>query len=294
MYKIPSLSIIIPTHNSQKTIQICIQAIVSGSYPSRDLEIIAVDNMSKDNTVKILKGFGLSVYELEGIPPQVCCQRNLGALKANGDYLFFLDHDMQLSKNLFSNFLQKDQLNNGRIDAWYIPERIISNNKIWAQLRTFERDFYNATVVDAARIIKREKFNATGKFDETLSSGPADWDLDIQLRRMGCSFGILDECIYHHEHNISFSRYLQKKSQYTIGSKRYQKKWKLMDKQIYRGIVKKQYSFLYRFIVVFLENGKWIKLCKGIHLFIGVLIMRILVGFTYLLKSVKIRLQGAS
>ena len=130
MNRVPLISVIIPTYNSAKTIKTCLKAIIGQNYPKDRFEIIVVDNYSKDRTVNISESLGAKLYLQEGIPPQVCLQRNFGAEKAKGEYLFFLDHDMEMSRNLFKNFAEKALEQNDNIDAWYIPERIIGNGYV--------------------------------------------------------------------------------------------------------------------------------------------------------------------
>jgi len=48
-------SIIIPTYNSEKYIQPCLDSIMNIDFPKKDYEIIVVDGRSKDRTLNILK-----------------------------------------------------------------------------------------------------------------------------------------------------------------------------------------------------------------------------------------------
>jgi len=284
---LPTISIIIPTYNSEKVIQSCIKAASDQDYPKNKFEIIVADNGSKDETVTISRNLGAKVFLIEGPPPQVCTQRNLGAEKAKSEYLLFLDHDMEMSKNLLKNFAEKVLETNNEVDAWYVPEKIVGNGPLWTKIRNFERAFYNSTVIDATRIIKKEKFEMTEKYDSKLSSGPADWDLDVQLKEMGCKYGIIDECVYHHEEGLSLWKYLTKKTKYTDGSLIYQEKWKKRSKRAYNEIVRKQYSSWYRSIGIFFENGKLKMVLEGFYLYIAVLFIKLCVGITYSLSKFK-------
>ncbi len=51
----PLVSVIIPTRNSTRTIEICLQSIKKQSYPKN--EIIVVDNYSWDKTKKIAQKY---------------------------------------------------------------------------------------------------------------------------------------------------------------------------------------------------------------------------------------------
>jgi glycosyltransferase involved in cell wall biosynthesis len=284
---LPTIAIVIPTRNSEKVIGTCLRAAINQNYPKDKFEVIIVDNYSEDRTVSIAKSLGAKVFLVSGVPSQGCAQRNLGADKAESEYVFFLDHDMEMSRNLLRNFAEKVVATNNKVDAWYVPEKIVGNGSLWTKIRTFERSFYNSTVIDAARIIKKEKFEMTKKYDVKLSSGPADWDFDIQLKEIGCTFGIIDECVYHHEELLSLRKYLTKKTKYTDGSLIYQEKWKKTNKKAYDEIVSKQYSASYRMLTVFFENGKWKAVAKDFHLYVTVTFIRLWVGIMYFLSKNK-------
>ena len=83
------VSVIIPTKNETNNIKACLESIRRQTYPY--LEIIVVDNNSKDNTKSIALNFTKLVFN-KG--PERSSQRNFGAKKAKGDFLLFIDADM--------------------------------------------------------------------------------------------------------------------------------------------------------------------------------------------------------
>lgn len=267
----------------------CLQAACFQDYPKEKFEVIAVDNYSSDATEELVRPFGVKVYLVKGKPSQGCLQRNLGAEKSKGEYVLFLDHDMEMSKNFLENFAHDVNNTENKIDAWYIPERVIAGNDFFSKVRTFEKGIYDGTVINAARIIKREKFNLTDdKYDPKLSNGPADWDMDIQLRKLGCKFGTTTGFIYHHEENLTFWKYVTKKRFWVSGIELYKIKWRKKDVNLYNSVIKKQLGFYYRFIGVFAENGKWRKLIPNIHLFLVILMTKILVSLVYIFKKISL------
>jgi len=278
----PRISIIIPTYNSEKVIEACLRGIKNQEYPKDKIETIVVDNNSADNTISMAKNYGAKIYSVRGKPPQVCRQRNLGAQKADGEYIYILDHDMEMFDNLLKDLAKNIVKSDHKIDAWYVPEKIVGNNRLWNKIRSFERSFYSGTVIDAARIIKKEKFNLSPKFDPELSSGPADWDFDIELRKMGCNFGIISKHVNHYEQYLTLRKYLAKKAGYSEGGEKYKEKWKNLDKNAYNNIIRKQYGISYRFLKVFTEKGKWKKAAKEFYLFIPMIFIKTLIGLTYL------------
>ncbi|MBI5148133.1 glycosyltransferase family 2 protein [Candidatus Pacearchaeota archaeon] len=56
--KIPSVTIIIPAYNEEKNIGQTIKSLLKLKYPKNKLDIIVIDDGSKDNTYKIAKSFG--------------------------------------------------------------------------------------------------------------------------------------------------------------------------------------------------------------------------------------------
>ncbi len=85
------ISVVIPTYNSEKTIEECLLSL--HEQTSEPYEIIVVDGKSRDSTFKIVKKFE-SVKLLvinEHIP--VGKARNIGGESAGGDILLFCDSD---------------------------------------------------------------------------------------------------------------------------------------------------------------------------------------------------------
>src|SRR5664279_5350129 len=59
----PLISIIVPAYNEEKVITHCIESILKSDYPR--LELILVDDGSKDHTYSIIKKFELAQYGAE-------------------------------------------------------------------------------------------------------------------------------------------------------------------------------------------------------------------------------------
>ncbi|MDP3994867.1 MAG: glycosyltransferase family 2 protein [bacterium] len=88
------VSIIIPVYNEEKTIGECLESLSGQTYI--DIEIIVVDDGSTDTTsLKLrsaVKTFGIKVFTQDHLGPGAA--RNLGAKKAKGEILVFVDADM--------------------------------------------------------------------------------------------------------------------------------------------------------------------------------------------------------
>ncbi len=156
MNQYPRISIIIPTYNSEKVLTLCLRAIKNQNYPKDKIETIVVDNYGQDKTIAVARRFNAKILKLKGQPPQVCQQRNLGAHYATGDYLMFLDHDMELTRNLFKNFSLLIKKTKEKNQAWQVSEEVIASNKLLSLVRTFEKKCYLGSVVAASRIISKK------------------------------------------------------------------------------------------------------------------------------------------
>ena len=269
-----SVSVIITTKNEEKNIENCLKSILQQSYPRDKIKIIVVDNNSTDRTKEIAKKYTERVFNRG---PERSAQRNFGAKQAKGEYYLYLDADMTLSPNVISECVEK--FRNSQLVGLYIPE-IVTGNTFWSKVRRFERSFYNATVIDCVRFVRMEDFLAVNGFDESMS-GPEDWDFDKKIRNRG-KVDIIESPIYHSEGEFNLRNYLSKKAYYIQSFDKYVAKWPKDDPD-----VKKQLGFYYRFIGVFLENGKWKKLARHPILTLGMFTLRFLVGFNYLLNKNK-------
>ncbi len=85
------ISIIIPTYNSERFMPQLLDSVFRNKVA--DMEVIIVDDCSKDDTVRIAKKYPLKVLELQknGGPAKA---RNIGVEAAKGDIIFFLDSDV--------------------------------------------------------------------------------------------------------------------------------------------------------------------------------------------------------
>lgn len=87
------ISVIIPTYNRAGKIMRSVESVLNQTY--RDIELIVVDDCSKDNTVEVLNEIQderLRVIRLEK-NSGACVARNTGIDAAKGEYIAFQDSD---------------------------------------------------------------------------------------------------------------------------------------------------------------------------------------------------------
>ncbi len=268
----PLVSVVVTTKEEEEYISNHLISIKSQTY--KNIEIIVVDNGSIDKTKTIAQKYTKKVFD-KG--PERSAQRNYGLLeKSNGKYLLYLDADMILEKNLVEECVK--QIQKTKAAALHIPEKIMGKS-FFSRVRNFERSFYNGTVVDGSRFFNKEAFIKTGGFNEQVT-GQEDWSMDLQIKKNRGKIHLLKSSwINHNESEFNLKKYLDKKGYYSKTFNIYKEKWKGHPD------LKKQLGLYYRFIGVFIEDGKYKKILKHPILFCGIMYLRFRVGIRYLKRD---------
>src|SRR4030043_1337098 len=89
----PTVSVIIPTYNRAHLVGRSIRSVLNQTY--QDLEVIVVDDGSKDNTAEIVRGITdpRIVFLKHEKNRGVSAARNTGLKAARGKYIAFQDSD---------------------------------------------------------------------------------------------------------------------------------------------------------------------------------------------------------
>ena len=91
MSHLPSVSVVVPVFNEEKSIQACIDSLLNQKYDAARVEIIVVDNGSTDRSTKILAGFGQKLNLLHEDRRGPAAARNSGIAAATGEVIAFTD-----------------------------------------------------------------------------------------------------------------------------------------------------------------------------------------------------------
>ena len=136
--------------------------------------------------------------------------RNLGAAAARGDYLVHLDSDMALAPGVLgAAVLECSEAGHVAL----VLEEVDLTNGFWGKCKALERRAYRRSdVIEGARFVRADVFEAAGGYDETLGSGE-DWDIHARYARNG-SIGRLPDAVHHHLGRISYPAQIQKKYAY--------------------------------------------------------------------------------
>ncbi len=266
------LTVVITTRNESANIANCIRSF-DGFRD--DVEVVVVDNASTDDTKEIAASLGAKVLD-KG--PERSAQRNLGWRTASAPWVLVLDADMIIPRETIDEILARCSADEG-IAAYWIPE-VRTGSGIRVKARNFERSFYDGTCIDALRLFSKGVLEKTGGYDENLIAGPEDWELDIRVLATGAKCAVLGRHLVHNEKRLTLRRMLAKKAYYTKSFAAYKEKWKG------HPAVRRQFSPFYRFVGVFVEDGKWRRLLAHPILAAVMYFERVAVGVTYVFSSI--------
>jgi glycosyltransferase involved in cell wall biosynthesis len=182
------VSIIIPALNEERFIGQCLQALTRLDFPKDSFEVIFIDNGSTDRTVEIASSFSpalnLTVLRKPGI--RISAMRNLGASKAGGQILAFLDADCIVPPHWLkaaTALLAHEDI--GVLGSHHlIPQESTWVARAWFGGMELEKQGDLAWVGSHNMIIARSTFERIGGFDESIQTNE-DCELCERIRSAG-------------------------------------------------------------------------------------------------------------
>jgi putative glycosyltransferase (exosortase G-associated) len=108
--KWPRVTVLIPVYNSQEILAACIDSIRNQSYPNELIEILAIDNGSKDDSFKVFceqqqSQFKGAIHWLSTLHQGKPWALNVGIHYAHGDYIINLDSDVVIHEDAIVNMV---------------------------------------------------------------------------------------------------------------------------------------------------------------------------------------------
>ena len=177
-----NISFIIPTYNSQNTIEQCIISI-KRQMKSND-EIIVIDNGSDDQTLDILKSFNIQVTQII-YDANVSELRNIAAERSENQLLAFIDSDCVLGEEWRENVISMlaNRISDATGSKYALP-----TNANWIEKAWFSQRFTGISDINYINsgnfIIKKSIFQFIGGFNPKLITGE-DSEFCARLRRAG-------------------------------------------------------------------------------------------------------------
>lgn len=208
------VSVVIPVYNEEEVIRACLRSLAKQSH--RDFEIIVVDDGSTDSTFRKLQNS--KTPKLQAFRQEhkgAGSARNLGAKRARGEILVFVDADMTFDKD-FIRKLVNPILEKKVIGTFSKEEYLANKNNIWARCWNINRGFspdqmhsinYPETQ-KVFRAILKEEFEKVRGFDEKVGYTD-DWSLSEKLGVEAVS--VTGAIFYHHNPETLKEVFIQSK-----------------------------------------------------------------------------------
>ncbi len=221
----PKVSLVVPIYNNEAGIAVLLRS-AQGQGPV-PFEVVAVDDGSRDKTANVARSLGARVLVNEhnlGMTPS----RNRGIEAAQGEFLWFLDSDMELTPGVV-NLAYETCMREG-LDGLMIPERS-RGTTLWSKSRNLEMITNDADPQrHVMRFVRKSLVKKIGGFDHNLTAGE-DYDYQIRMLGAGAKYRLLHEgFIYHHElttlkkifrkyyhYGLSMPRYIERHPAKAVG-----------------------------------------------------------------------------
>ncbi len=188
------------TYNSEKWLNNCIKSFANLNFDLKKITLCFTDNASVDGTVNRLyqlkEEYGTVFNDFIIIE----LKENLGFGKGSntsakaccGDIVFFCNIDTEIDKNALVE-LENAIVNNSDYDAFELRQFPYEHPKFYNPY-TLEVDFASG----ACFVLKRDLFELTGGFDESIFMYAEDVDLSFRIRLLNKKIRYVPSAIINH------------------------------------------------------------------------------------------------
>ena len=197
------VSVIIPCYNAVKYVEETLQSVFSQTF--KNIEIIAVDDGSTDDTFSIINSYKDIDNRLKVIKIQnggSSKARMEGAKLAKGEYLLFLDSDDIIG----STYIEKCiSIARKGYDIVYTKVQFFGRKSGERYLPEFNLlDFLCSNCIYVSALIRKSLFDSIGGFDMSISQ-MEDWECFINMVKNGGKVYRIPELLFFYRKRVDCS-----------------------------------------------------------------------------------------
>ncbi|MFA6254557.1 MAG: glycosyltransferase family A protein [Patescibacteria group bacterium] len=172
----PQISIIIPVYNAQKTLEKCLASVFSQTF--RSFEVIAVNDGSTDNSLKILQKYQRQITIVNQPNQGAGGARNAGAKISRGQFLIFCDADIVMTPKMLEIMTKALRKKQG---ASYVYSSFKFGRKTFKLWPFDPKRLKTMPYIHTTSLIRQKHFPG---FDKKLKRFQ-DWDLWLTMLKRG-------------------------------------------------------------------------------------------------------------
>lgn len=188
--KRPDVTVVVPAFNEERSIAACLESLRGQSFPG-EIEVIVVDNGSRDRTVEIAEQLGARVIRERR--KGVCFARQAGTRAAKAELIANLDADSRAAPDWLDRLLAPFPTDRrlvamaGPVTYAGAPAWARAHAAAFALVNTISARLTGGTafVMASNLAFRREAFERVGGYDLTLPSIGDEADFLFNLRRIG-------------------------------------------------------------------------------------------------------------
>ncbi len=230
----PLCSIVIPTFDRQKQLGDCLNALAALDYPRERFEVIVVDDGSRIPPEPVLAAFQsrLTVRLVCSPHNGPAAARNMGAQKAEGELLAFMDDDCVPASNWLKAMATSYQQGRDCMLGGWTVNQLRENPYASASqlLIDYLYEYYNAVpnqscfITSTNLAVPTDLFRHVGGFDESFRQAAAeDREFCDRWASLGYEIAMVPEAVVYHSHPLGLSTFWDRHFRYGEGAWQYRR-----------------------------------------------------------------------
>ncbi len=218
----PSVSVIVVNFNGKDLLKTCLRTLLKTDYPNFD--VVIVDNASSDGSLDAIKSIADSDSHVKIVKSSTNVGHaegcNVGAKMSNGQYVVFVDSDIEFaSQNWLGELVKvmeadrtvglaqaKIVLSEDQNCLEYFCENVDAlgtwSANYGSNAQELKQNFELLAASAGCCIIPRTLFNKVGRFDADYFIYDDDTDLSLRVRLLGYSVMFVSSSVVLHRSSV--------------------------------------------------------------------------------------------